>query len=583
MKKIKNITTIKGKLISISILLLTIPLIVLGIFSYQKSASSLDNTGEQILKNSVEQTIEIIGVLNESVENGDISLEEAQEKVKVTILGDLSSDGTRPINPNINLGKNGYMFVLDNEGLEIAHPTLEGQNLWESEDSNGVKFVQDIVKTGNDGGGFVYYQWPHPTDENQIETKISYTETDPYWGWVVNSSTYSMDFNSSATDIFKIIFIVIGVTLVVGIIIIWLFANNIANPIKKVVSHMNHLAQGDLTQGELQVNSRDETGQLAIAMNQMQENLVKAMTHISQSSETLSSHSEELTQSANEVKVGTEQIAITMQELALGSESQANSASDLSSIMDSFVSSVVEANENGERIHDSSLEVLKLSNEGKDLMDSSNKQMEKVVQIIKESVGRIQGFEKRTNEIVSLVSVIKDIAGQTNLLALNASIEAARAGEHGKGFAVVADEVKKLAEQVNDSVKDITLIVENTQKDFGQVQEFLNSGYNEVEKGKNQIYLTGETITNISLSVTGMVGSIQTISENLVQISANSQEMNGQVEEIASISQEAAAGVEETAATVEESNSSIEEVAGSAEQLSKLAEELNDIVRQFKI
>lgn len=583
MKKIKNITSIKGKLISISILLLTIPLIVLGIFSYQKSASSLDNTGEQILKNSVEHTIEIIGVLNESVENGDISLEEAQEKVKVTILGDLSSDGTRPINPNINLGKNGYMFVLDSEGLEIAHPTLEGQNLWESEDSNGVKFVQDIVKAGNDGGGFVYYQWPHPTDENQIETKISYTETDPYWGWVVNSSTYSMDFNSSATDIFKIIFIVIGVTLVVGIIIIWLFANNIANPIKKVVSHMNHLAQGDLTRGELQVNSRDETGQLAIAMNQMQGNLVKAMTHISQSSETLSSHSEELTQSANEVKVGTEQIAITMQELALGSESQANSASDLSSIMDTFVSSVVEANENGERIHESSREVLKLSNEGKDLMDSSNEQMEKVVQIIKESVVRIQGFEKRTNEIVSLVSVIKDIAGQTNLLALNASIEAARAGEHGKGFAVVADEVKKLAEQVNDSVKDITLIVENTQKDFGQVQEFLNSGYNEVEKGKDQIHLTGETITNITLSVTGMVESIQTISENLVQISANSQEMNGQVEEIASISQEAAAGVEETAATVEESNSSIEEVAGSAEQLANLAEELNGIVRQFKI
>ncbi|MFJ8064803.1 hypothetical protein ACIQYS_09235 [Psychrobacillus sp. NPDC096426] len=77
---------------------------------------------------------------------------------------------------------------------------------------------------------------------------------------------------------------------------------------------------------------------------------VKAMTRISQSSETLSSHSEELTQSANEVKLGTEQIATTMQELALGSESQANSASDLSAIMDAFVSKVVEANENGETI-----------------------------------------------------------------------------------------------------------------------------------------------------------------------------------------------------------------------------------------
>ena len=581
--KIKNMTSIKAKLISISILLLTIPLIVLGVFSYQKSVSSLDNTGGQLLKNSVEQTIETISVLNASVESGDISLAEAQEKVKITMLGDLNSDGTRPINPNVDLGENGYMFALDSEGLELAHPTVEGENLWESEDSNGVKFVQEIIKTGNDGGGFVYYEWPHPTNENRIETKITYTETDPHWGWVLNSSTYSMDFNSAATDILKIIFVVIGITLVVGILIIWLFANSIANPIKKVVNHMNYLADGDLTQEELQVNSKDETGQLATAMNQMQGNLVKAMTKISQSSETLSSHSEELTQSANEVKVGTEQIATTMQELASGSESQANSASDLSNIMDVFVSSVVEANENGEIIQESSHEVLKMTNEGKELMDSSNEQMGKVDQIIKESVIRIQGFEERTNEIVSLVSVIQDIAGQTNLLALNASIEAARAGEHGKGFAVVANEVKKLAEQVNDSVKDITIIVENTQRDFGQVKEFLNSGYKEVEKGKDQIHLTGETITNIMLSVTGMVESIQTISDNLVQISANSQEMNGQVEEIASISQEAAAGIEETAATVEESNSSIEEVAGSAEQLAMLAEELNGIVRHFKL
>ncbi|MEK4715923.1 methyl-accepting chemotaxis protein [Sporosarcina sp. FSL K6-5500] len=583
MKKTKNRASIKVKLISISILLLTIPLIILGVFSYQKSSNSLDNMGEQVLKNSAQQTIETISVLNESVENGELSLEEAQEKVKITILGNMKSDGTRPINPKIDLGKNGYMFVLDSQGLEIAHPTLEGQNLWESEDSSGSKFVQEIIKTGNDGAGFVYYEWPHPTDENRIETKVVYTETDPYWGWVISSSTYMMDFNSAATDILKIIFVVIGITLVVGILIIWLFANSIANPIKKVVNHMNHLADGDLTQGELQVNSKDETGQLAMAMNQMQVNLVKAMTHISQSSETLSSHSEELTQSANEVKVGTEQIAITMQELAMGSESQANSASDLSSIMDEFVSRVVEANENGERIQDSSHEVLKMTNEGKQLMDSSNEQMGKVDHLIKESVDRIQGFEKRTNEIVSLVSVIKDIAGQTNLLALNASIEAARAGEHGKGFAVVADEVKKLAEQVNISVQDISLIVENIQKEFGQVKESLNNGYTEVEKGKDQIHLTGETITNIMLSVTGMVDSIQTISDNLVQISANSQEMNGQVEEIASISQEAAAGVEETAATVEESNSSIEEVAGSAEQLAKLAEELNGVVRHFKL
>jgi len=182
MKKTKNIASIKVKLISISILLLTIPLIILGVFSYQKSASSLNNTGEQLLKNSAKQTIEIISVLNESVENGDISLAEAQGKVKITILGNMNSDGTRPINPNLDLGENGYMFVLDNEGLELAHPTAEGKNLWEYKDFNGGEFVREIIRKGNDGGSFVYYEWPHPTYENQIETKVTYTDTDPYWG-----------------------------------------------------------------------------------------------------------------------------------------------------------------------------------------------------------------------------------------------------------------------------------------------------------------------------------------------------------------------------------------------------------------
>ncbi|MEK5205506.1 methyl-accepting chemotaxis protein [Psychrobacillus sp. FSL H8-0510] len=581
--KFKNLMSIKVKLVSISILLLTVPLLILGIISYEKSFSSLDNLGNKILKNSVEITIEIIGVLNESVENGDLTLEEAQEKAKMEILGEISAEGTRPINKNIEIGENGYIYILNNEGSLLAHPSLEGQNMWDQEDSHGKKFIQDSIKVGNDGGGFTYYDWALPTDENQIEGKVTYSKVDPYWGWIINASTYEMDFNKSSKDILTLIIITIGITLLVGIIIIWLFANSIAKPIKSVSDHMNYLANGDLTQNLLQVKSKDETGQLAIAMNQMQNSLIKIMTSISNTSETLSSNSEELTQSANEVKAGTLQVATTMQELATGSESQANSAGELSEIMDTFVSRVLEANENGERIQQSTIEVLQMTSEGKLLMESSNKQMEKVDQIIKESVQKVQGFKERTNEIANLVSVIRDIAGQTNLLALNASIEAARAGEHGKGFAVVAEEVRKLAEQVNVSVTDITNIVNNTQHEFVQVTTFLQDAYKEVEHGSIQINSTGETIDNIVIAITKMVKNIQFISSNLAEVSANSQEMNGSIEEIASISEESAAGIEQTAATVQEASSSMEEVASSSEQLAKLAEELNGIVQHFKL
>ena len=93
-----KINSIKTKLFIVSILFLTIPLIVLGIFSYQKSESSLNELGASNLKTSVKMTIEMIDALDEEVKKGNISLEDAQEKVKVAVLGEMISEGNRPIN-----------------------------------------------------------------------------------------------------------------------------------------------------------------------------------------------------------------------------------------------------------------------------------------------------------------------------------------------------------------------------------------------------------------------------------------------------------------------------------------------------
>src|SRR5690625_5747206 len=117
---------------------------------------------------------------------------------------------------------------------------------------------------------------------------------------------------------------------------------------------------------------------------------------------------------------------------------EANSASELSSAMQQFARDVDEANDNGEDIRQTSNEVLNITNEGSQLMNSSKGQMTKIDQIVQDAVQKVQGLDAHSQKISELVSVIKDIADQTNLLALNAAIEAARAGEHGKGFAVVA-------------------------------------------------------------------------------------------------------------------------------------------------
>ena len=218
--------------------------------------------------------------------------------------------------------------------------------------------------------------------------------------------------------------------------------------------------------------------------------------------DSITSQSEELTQSANEVNAGSQQIASTMQELAAGTESEARTASELASIMGVFSTSVQEANSNGELIQKSSNDVFQMTSEGSRLMESSDKQMAKIDQIVQDAVHKVQGLDVKSQEISKLVSVIQEIAAQTNLLALNAAIEAARAGEHGRGFAVVADEVRKLAEQVSTSVADITDIVDGIQSETSLVTESLQDGYKEVKQGTTEINTTRETFASISSAVT---------------------------------------------------------------------------------
>ncbi|WP_042347404.1 methyl-accepting chemotaxis protein [Bacillus massiliigorillae] len=576
-------STIKTKLIVISLLLLSIPLIITGVFAYQKSKNNLDALGITNLKNSVEMTIMLIDAVNLEVKKGNLPLEEAQEMVKVSILGEMRADGTRPNNKNINLGKNGYMYIVGKDGLDIANAETEGHNSWNDVDINGKKYVQELIKVGNNGGGLTYYEFPMPNNKNQIEPKVAYSKTDPNWNWTIVASTYLMDFNKPANKIMNFVLILIGITLLVGAFIIWIFASSMARPINKVTNHMDQLANGDLTGESLQIKSKDEIGQLANSMNQMQAALKEMIQNVSSASKTMNSQSEGFTQSANEVKEGGVQIASTMQELTSGAESQANSASALSEMMEHFNNRIIEANKNGDEVVRTSDMILLMAKEGRMLMEQSVNQMENIHQKVTMAVQKVEGLNGQTTEVAHLVQVIREIADQTNLLSLNAAIEAARAGDHGKGFAVVAEEVRKLAEQVSNSVGEITNIVERITYGSDEAVNSLQSTFEVVESGTNQIKVTGKTFGNINESVTDMVSKVQNISAHLNELEENSGEMNRAIEDVAAVAEEAAAGVQQAAASAQQSSSSMEEIAGGAAELAVLAEQLNSHVNQFKL
>lgn len=373
------------------------------------------------------------------------------------------------------------------------------------------------------------------------------------------------------------------ISILIGSTLVYYISRNISKNLKNVVEVSNKIADGDLTVNALAYQGKDEIGRISLAINKMSANLRVMIQNISDVSEVVNNQSEKLTDSANEVKLGSEQVASTMQDLAVGADTQANYLSDFSVEMGTFTEKISEANENGGLIQTSSDSVLNMTKDGTDLMHLSMSQMEKIDQIVREAVNKVQGLDTKSQEITKLVHVIKSISDQTNLLALNAAIEAARAGEHGRGFAVVADEVRKLAEQVGVSVKDITTIVHDIQSESSNVAESLQIGYKEVKEGTNQINATGETIILIDKSINQMVEAIEKVTENLIYINSKSHDMNGSLQEVAAISEESAASVEEASATTEQTSASMEEVASNSNELNKLATKLDNIVSEFRL
>lgn len=389
--------------------------------------------------------------------------------------------------------------------------------------------------------------------------------------------------NDTKQQIVFIALLITAITLLIVVFVSVTFSRSISNPIKKIAGVMEELSKGDLSV-EMEITKRnDEVGQLTEAIKIMKDKLHDTIGQVSEASSRVSAQSEELTQSALEVKGGSEQIAMTMQEIASGSEKQADHTGALAHAMGIFTAKVQESSEEGEEVQASFNEVLQMSNEGKMLMESSDRQMRKIDEIVQVAVKKMENLDHQTQEITKLVTIIQEMAKQTNLLALNAAIEAARAGEHGKGFAVVASEVRKLSEQVSVSVMDITAIVTAIQNESTDVTASLQSGYEEVEQGTRHINTTGETFAAIDRAVGEMAVKVTMITGNLSNFAKNSSEMNHAVEEIAAITEEATAGIEETSATSQQTSSAMEEVAAGAEQLAQLAEEMNMLVRYFRL
>ena len=181
----------------------------------------------------------------------------------------------------------------------------------------------------------------------------------------------------------------------------------------------------------------------------------------------------------------------------------------------------------------------------------------------------IKALGEESQQISSVVQVIKEVADQTNLLALNAAIEAARAGEQGRGFAVVADEVRKLAERTAQSTGDISAMIGKIQVSATEAVEEMDLVVQQVEAGQSSAQEAGELIRHIHAEAQNVSAAVTGISNALREQSQASQDVARHVESIAQMT--------------DENNAAAEETASGSKLLSKLAQEMAAVVAQFKI
>lgn len=368
-----------------------------------------------------------------------------------------------------------------------------------------------------------------------------------------------------------------------GITIAYLFGNNFAKAIKRVMITSEQIANGNLTVEPIEVKTKDELGLLAIDVNQMSENLRNIIQQLNITSEQVAASADELTASADQTNATANQVTIAIEELAKNSEILANNADETSHTVSEMADGVQKVADSTTAVTGSALETSKQAKIGNESIEAVVNQMKSIQSSSNRTNMVIKELSNRSNQIGHIIEVITGIAKQTNLLALNASIEAARAGEHGRGFAVVADEVKQLAEQSKESAELISQLIQAIQSDTNQVVDMMNNEIKDTAEGMRLVEETGKNFNSILQSIESVTSEIEEVSAISEEMSAAVEQVNASVAEMDSIINKTAESTAEIAMGSEEQSSAMVEITSASASLAKLSEGLRDIVKQFKI
>ncbi len=370
-----------------------------------------------------------------------------------------------------------------------------------------------------------------------------------------------------------------------GGLLIFIVSTSIVKKIRYGVSVLQGVAGGDLTVAldEKILRQRNELGDMTRAINEMKTRLHSVVSEVVAKSNEVAELSVHLGSAATETSGAIEQVEKAVNEVADGATAQAGDTQQATENVIVMGNLVEETNTNVSNLTRQSDVMEQKGNAANDTL----KELERINGRVKASIQEISEQTNTTNEsakkISETIGLITAIAEETNLLSLNASIEAARAGEQGRGFAVVASQIQKLAEQSNDSAKQIEDIINSLMADSQKATETMDAVNLIMRQQSEMVDKTGNIFGEVFEGIQESRKNIEMIAQNTKNLDNSRSTVVDIVQNLSAIAQENAASTQETSASTTEVSATVQEMTDNAKHLEKIAENLSETVKIFKV
>ena len=378
--------------------------------------------------------------------------------------------------------------------------------------------------------------------------------------------------------------IVIAV-LAVCVVIVLIVVGGLSKKLKACINGLSQLSEGKLNFlfGDELLGGTDEIGEICRTVKKVREELKVIVSDIQDVSNELLEEAKSLSEKTNDTSDHVDQMEKAIGEIAIGATSQAQETNDateniitMGNMIEETVDELGSLSESAKSMKERGESAIKALHE----LQDTNKKTSSSIDIIYEQTNVTNESAQKIKEATTLIT---DIAGETNLLSLNASIEAARAGEQGRGFAVVAAQIQKLAEQSDESAKQIEGIVLSLISDSDKAVSIMN----EVKEIMEQ---QSENVANTNTQVNNLLQDVEQSLEGIEEVVSKTNEINGvrsnvvdTVQNLSAIAEENAASSEQTSASVTEINGIVSEIAVKSTELKEISHRLDKCVSVFTL